>query len=96
MVQKEAVKTDKAPPPMPFFSQAIKCQGMVYCSGSVGMDPVTKKLVEGGVADRAVCPIPFVGLVVTFLLISHLISSHSTQTIRSTTILKSHSAKIFR
>lgn len=54
MVQKEAVKTDNAPPPMPFFSQAIKCQGMVYCSGSVGMDPVSKTLVEGGVGDRTV------------------------------------------
>ena len=36
MPQKEAVSTDKAPPPLPFFSQAIKCQGMVYCSGSIG------------------------------------------------------------
>ncbi|TVY29967.1 RutC family protein [Lachnellula hyalina] len=52
MVLKEAVKTDKAPLPLPFFSQAIKCQGMVYCSGSIGTDPVTMKLVEGGVADR--------------------------------------------
>ncbi|KUJ24578.1 YjgF-like protein [Mollisia scopiformis] len=52
MVMKEAVKTDKAPPPMPFLSQAIKCGGMVYCSGSVGMDPTTSKLVEGSVADR--------------------------------------------
>jgi 2-iminobutanoate/2-iminopropanoate deaminase len=54
MVLKEAVKTDKAPPPMPFFSQAIKCNGMVYCSGSIGMDPATKALVEGSVADRTV------------------------------------------
>jgi enamine deaminase RidA (YjgF/YER057c/UK114 family) len=82
MVQKEAVKTDKAPPPMPFFSQAIKCQGMVYCSGSVGMDPVTKKLVEGGVADRAVRSILFFSskFPLTLLLFSHsrphLISSH--------------------
>ncbi|KAE8450620.1 hypothetical protein EG329_005964 [Mollisiaceae sp. DMI_Dod_QoI] len=53
MVMKEAVKTDKAPPPMPFFSQAIKCGGMVYCSGSIGMDPTTSKIVEGSVADRA-------------------------------------------
>ncbi|PQE20154.1 endoribonuclease L-PSP protein [Rutstroemia sp. NJR-2017a WRK4] len=52
MPQKEAVSTDKAPPPMPFFSQAIKCQGMVYCSGSIGMDPATNKLVEGSVGDR--------------------------------------------
>jgi hypothetical protein len=54
MPQKEAVSTDKAPPPMPFFSQAIKCQGMVYCSGSIGMDPATNKLVEGSVGDRTV------------------------------------------
>jgi len=53
MVMKEAVKTDKAPPPMPFFSQAIKCGGMVYCSGSIGMDSTTNKLVEGSVGDRA-------------------------------------------
>lgn len=55
MPQKESVSTDKAPPPLPFFSQAIKCQGMVYCSGSIGMDVKTKSLVEGGVADRTVC-----------------------------------------
>jgi len=54
MPQKEAVSTDKAPPPLPFFSQAIKCQGMVYCSGSIGVDPKTSKLVEGNVADRTV------------------------------------------
>ena len=54
MVQKEAVFTDKAPAPLPFFSQAIKCQGMVYCSGSIGTDPKTGKMVEGGIADRTV------------------------------------------
>jgi enamine deaminase RidA (YjgF/YER057c/UK114 family) len=54
MPQKEAVTTANAPPPMPFLSQAIKCQGMVYCSGSVGMDPKTMKLVEGSVGDRTV------------------------------------------
>lgn len=25
---------------------------MVYCSGSIGVSPVTKKLVEGGVGER--------------------------------------------
>ncbi|KAG4411627.1 hypothetical protein IFR04_015226 [Cadophora malorum] len=52
MAAKESVVTDKAPPPLPFFSQAIKCNGMVYCSGSIGMDPVSMKLVEGGVEKR--------------------------------------------
>ena len=54
MPQKEAVLTNNAPLPLPFFSQAIKCQGMVYCSGSIGVDPKTSKIVEGGVADRTV------------------------------------------
>jgi len=27
---------------------------MVYCSGSIGMSPDTKALVEGGVGDRTV------------------------------------------
>lgn len=55
MPSKEAVLTQNAPPPAPFFSQAIKSNGMVYVSGNVGLDPKTKKLVEGGVADRTVC-----------------------------------------
>jgi len=54
MPTRVAVKTDKAPPPLPFFSQAIICNGMVYCSGSVGVSPTTKALVEGGVGDRTV------------------------------------------
>jgi len=52
MTLKESVLTDKAPAPMPFFSQAIKCNGMVYCSGSIGMEPKSMKLVEGSVGDR--------------------------------------------
>jgi hypothetical protein len=58
MPQKESVFTDKAPAPLPFFSQAIKCNGMVYCSGSIGTDPKTGKLVEGSVADRCVSHSP--------------------------------------
>ncbi|KAF2717315.1 endoribonuclease L-PSP [Polychaeton citri CBS 116435] len=51
---KQEVKTDKAPgPPMPgIYSQAVISNGMVYCSGSVGLDPATNKMVEGTVADR--------------------------------------------
>lgn len=51
---KEAVLTKNAPPPMPFFSQAVKCGGMVYCSGSIGMSVETGKVVEGSVGDRTV------------------------------------------
>lgn len=55
--QRKAVFTDKAPPlrPPQFpFSQAIIHNGMVYCSGNVGMDPSTKEIISGTVTDRTV------------------------------------------
>jgi enamine deaminase RidA (YjgF/YER057c/UK114 family) len=54
MDRQAAVLTDKAPKPIPQFSQAVKYNGMVYCSGSIGMEPKTWKLVEGSVKDRTV------------------------------------------
>jgi hypothetical protein len=54
MPTKQAVVTDKAPAPLPFYSQAIIANGVVYCSGAVGMDPVTRKLAEGDVKARTV------------------------------------------
>ena len=54
-VTKEVVFTDKSPLPIkpPPFSLAVKCNGMVYCSGNIGMDPAGK-MVEGTVGDRTV------------------------------------------
>lgn len=53
--QKTPVLTDKAPKPLPgIYSQAIKANGMVFCSGAIGMDPVTMKVVEGSIQDRTV------------------------------------------
>lgn len=54
MPTRQAVKTDKAPPPLPVYSQAIICNGMVYCSGQIAMNPESKAMVEGGIADRTV------------------------------------------
>ena len=54
MPTRVGVRTEKAPPPLPFYSQAIICNGMVYCSGSIGVDPVTSQMVEGGIGDRTV------------------------------------------
>lgn len=51
----EAVFTEKAPKPLPQFSQAVKFNGLVYCSGNIGIDPQTFKTVEGTVKDRTVC-----------------------------------------
>lgn len=52
----ESVLTDKAPKPLPQFSQAIKYNGLVYCSGNIGLDPKTSIAVEGTVKDRTVGP----------------------------------------
>ncbi|KAF2481358.1 putative L-PSP endoribonuclease family protein [Neohortaea acidophila] len=47
---KQIVKTDKAPAGLKgIFNQAIIANGMVYCSGSVAMDPETGKIVDGDV-----------------------------------------------
>ncbi|KAH8668894.1 Endoribonuclease L-PSP/chorismate mutase-like protein [Xylariales sp. PMI_506] len=48
----ERVSTTKAPKPLPQFSQAVKYNGMVYCSGNIGLDAESFKLVEGGVKEQ--------------------------------------------
>ena len=53
MSSRIAISTPNAPPPLPQFSQAIKLKDMLYCSGNIGMDPTTGKIVEGTVTDRA-------------------------------------------
>lgn len=58
MAPPTAVLTAKAPKPIPQLSQAVKYNGMVYCSGSLGVDPETSKFVEGTVKDRTVCAPP--------------------------------------
>ncbi|KAJ4269677.1 hypothetical protein NW762_001345 [Fusarium torreyae] len=51
--QIEAVSTESAPAPLPQFSQAVKFNGMVYCSGNIGAIPGTNfELVNGTVKDR--------------------------------------------
>ncbi|CAI7653584.1 unnamed protein product [Penicillium glandicola] len=48
----EIVSTTKAPGPYPTLSQAVVYNGLVFCSGSLGMNPETKTLVEGSIKDR--------------------------------------------
>jgi len=55
MAQIEEVRTSAAPASLPVFSQAIKGNGMVFCSGNIGLDKDTSKLVEGGIKAQTVC-----------------------------------------
>jgi 2-iminobutanoate/2-iminopropanoate deaminase len=48
-----AISTSGAPLPIGPYSQAIAIDGLLFCSGQTGLDPVTGQLVEGGVAAQA-------------------------------------------
>ena len=43
------VSTGSAPAAIGPYSQAILLDGMVYCSGQIGLDPASGQLVEGDV-----------------------------------------------
>ena len=45
----EVIKTEKAGPPVGPYSQGIKAGGFVFVAGEKGMDPVTEKIVPGGI-----------------------------------------------
>ena len=55
---KKVIATDKAPQGLKgIYSQAIVANGMVFCSGSVAMDPATGKIIDGDVGAHTVrCP----------------------------------------
>lgn len=49
---KEIVHTSKAPEAVGPYSQAVKENGLVFCSGQVPLDPASGELLEGSVADQ--------------------------------------------
>ena len=48
-MHKIAVTSPELAPPVGPFSQAIEIGDFLYLSGQVGQDPVTSKVVEGGI-----------------------------------------------
>jgi len=53
---RQAIETNGAPAPVGPYSQAIRSGDLVFCSGQVGLDPLTGELVEGleAQAERAI------------------------------------------
>ncbi|HHH82697.1 MAG TPA: RidA family protein [Chloroflexi bacterium] len=49
MERRTAVATDQAPGAIGPYSQAIRAGGFIFASGSLGIDPASGDLVEGGV-----------------------------------------------
>lgn len=48
----EIISTEKAPGAIGPYSQAVKANGMLFCSGQIPIDPATGEFVEGGVAEQ--------------------------------------------
>src|SRR5215467_11296167 len=49
---RERVQTDGAPKAIGPYSQAIKTNGLVFCSGQVALDPATGQVIEGGIREQ--------------------------------------------
>jgi len=47
-----SILSQDAPTPIGPYSQAVEAGGVIYCSGQVGLDPKTTKLVEGGIEEQ--------------------------------------------
>ena len=52
-MSRQAVTTAGAPAAIGPYSQGIDTDGLVFCSGQLGLDPATGDLVEGGVEAQA-------------------------------------------
>lgn len=50
---REVIETTQAPAAMGPYSQAIRANGLVFCSGQIPLDPETGELVAGTFADQA-------------------------------------------
>ena len=52
-MKKQAVSSTAAPKALGPYSQAVRRDNLLFLSGQVGIDPLTGKLVEGGVEAQA-------------------------------------------
>ena len=48
-----SIATDAAPAAIGPYSQAVEQNGVVYCSGQIGLDPASGQLVAGGTVAEA-------------------------------------------
>ena len=51
----EKIVTNAAPAPAGHYSQAIRHNGLVFVSGQLPLDPVSKEVVEGGIERARLC-----------------------------------------
>ncbi len=51
-MQKEILKTDKAPLPVGPYNQAVKIGNLIYTAGQIPLDAKTGQMVAGGVTEQ--------------------------------------------
>lgn len=49
---KRIIQTSGAPIPVASYSQAVQAGNLVFCSGQIPLDPVTKAMVSGSIAEQ--------------------------------------------
>ncbi len=49
---KRIIKTDKAPSAVGPYSQAVEINGILFISGQIAIDPLTGKLISGGIREQ--------------------------------------------
>ena len=49
---KQIIQTSNAPAAIGPYSQAVEIAGTLYISGQIPLDPVTMKVVEGGIQEQ--------------------------------------------
>jgi len=49
---RKGVTTSKAPKAIGPYSQAVKCNGLIFVSGQVAIDPATQQVIEGDVTAQ--------------------------------------------
>lgn len=49
---KQVLSSDRIPPAIGPYSQAVRAGNLLFCSGVIPLDPQTKKIVEGGIAEQ--------------------------------------------
>ena len=51
-MKRDVISTDKAPAAIGPYSQAISCNGLIFCAGQIPLDPSTGRMVEGDIKDQ--------------------------------------------
>jgi len=60
---KRIITTEKAPAAIGPYSQAVEVNGTLYISGQIAINPVTGKVVEGGITGQTIQVMKNVGAI---------------------------------